>query len=221
MVHERDELTQLIEQALGLADERNLDLVGIKLDEALNELIAHQAGSGNISRIDHLSKNVPTFVEVRTRSGDNVVSLRSPASLERLLSDHAELELHRKSLIQVARGPQNVIAATQQLAIFGKIIDAHRALERCCIYGPLIANGVDASFALEERLGTLLGEMETDWDSYLHAWDCERLEKHWAEFTIATHTILARAGERMRLEEKVIYPLCFMSGLIQMRDAAS
>lgn len=221
MVHERDELTQLIEQALGLADERNLDLVGIKLDEALNELIAHQAGSGNISRIDHLSKNVPTFVEVRTRSGDNVVSLRSPASLERLLSDHAELELHRKSLIQLARGPQNVIAATQQLAIFGQIIDAHRALERCCIYGPLIAAGVDASFALEERLGTLLGEMETDWDSYLHAWDCERLEKHWAEFTIATHTILARAGERMRLEEKVIYPLCFMSGLIQMRDAAS
>jgi hypothetical protein len=72
---------------------------------------------------------------------------------------------------------------------------------------------------LEERLRTLLGEIETDWDSYLYTWDCDRLETQWAEFTVATHTILARAGERMRLEEKVIYPLCFMSGLINMKDA--
>jgi hypothetical protein len=221
MFHDADKLTQLIEQALVLADDNELALVSIKLDEALNELITYRIESGSLSSMDSLISDFPTAVALQNRSGDNVVSLRSPASLERLMSDHIDLDIRRKSLIQLVRGPQNVIEAQRQLTEFGKLIDAHRALERCCIYGPLMTRGIDAGFSLEERLRTLLGEIETDWDSYLYTWDCDRLETQWAEFTVATHTILARAGERMRLEEKVIYPLCFMSGLINMKDAVS
>ncbi|MEG8052682.1 hypothetical protein QP185_04495 [Sphingomonas aerolata] len=103
MFHDTDKLTQLIEQALVLADDNELALVSIKLDEALNQLITYRIVSGSLSSMDSLISDFPTAVALQTRSGDNVVSLRSPAGLDRLMSDHIDLDIRRKSLIQLVR----------------------------------------------------------------------------------------------------------------------
>lgn len=220
MDYESRDLSQLIEQALKLADERDLDLVSIKLDEARAALDAGRGASATLSRMDDLIKTLPASVPVRSVSGSNVITLRAPTSLERLLGEHQALDKRRRALMELVRNPPNAAEAERQLIEFGKLIDDHRATERRCVYGPLLAVGVNADTALEERLASLVGEMETDWDSYLHTWDRQKIENDWREFTAATNTILARAGERMRLEEKIIYPLAFMSGLIHLRESA-
>lgn len=220
MAYETDELAQLIEQALALADQVDLGFVSIKLDEARVTLKAEQDASAPLSRLDELIGELPSRSPTRFFSADNVIKLHAPTSLERLLEEHEVLEARRKALLHLAEGSPNPFEAERQLQEFADVIVAHRATERRCVYGPLMAQGSEADAHLEVRLKDLVGEIETDWQSYLHAWDRNRLASRWAEFALATHSILARAGERMRLEEKVIYSLAFMSGLIQLRKSA-
>ena len=220
MDNDRDELTKLIEQALGLADERQLNLVSIKLEEARIAMIAEPGPSGTLARLEDIVRALPIPVRLRSVSGGNVVTLHAPTSVEHLLSDHAALDARRKALLALVEGPPTAAEAERQLNDFGLLIEAHRATERRCVYGPLLARGVDADLTLERSLTSLVGEMETDWDSYLHQWDRDRIENNWFDFAVATHFILARAAERMRLEEKVIYPVCFLSGLIRLRESA-
>ncbi len=136
------------------------------------------------------------------------------------MDEHEALETKRISLLRLAEGSPDPVEAEKQLAIFGADIQAHRANERRCVYGPLMSKEVDTEPGLEDWLHSLVGQIETDWESYLKLWDRNMIAERWTDFALATHSTLARAGERMRLEEKVIYPLAFSSGLILLRDPA-
>lgn len=67
----------------------------------------------------------------------------------------------------------------------------------------------------------LTGEIERDWKQYLFYWDEGRIASRWSSFALATNIILVRAGDRMRLEERVIYLPAFLGGNIELRQPAS
>lgn len=220
MADKEHELSLLIGQALALADELDLLLVGLKLDEARTALSASKGDPTGLSRLERLIGRLPNTMPDRLSLGRNVVTLHGGTSLERLVTEHDVLDARRKSLLKLTEGPPDPSEAETQLIEFGELIQSHRALERRCVYGPLLAKGIDVSIDVGVKLSSLVAEIETDWDSYLHKWDRESIASGWKDFSLATHSILARAGERLKLEEQIIYPLAFVNGMIQLRDTA-
>jgi hypothetical protein len=220
MVDKKRDLARLIVRALALADELELPIVGAKLDEAAQALKESQDEPAALLQVQGLIRVLANTGPKRSRSGANVVELHPPTSLERLMSDHKVLDNRRKSLLKLTEGRPKPIEASKLVVEFGALIQAHRAVERSCVYGPLMAKGIDAGQDLGVKLGGLVEEIETDWESYLRNWDQGTIGNEWGDFTFATQSTLSRAGERMRLEEQIIYPLAFVSGLIRFGGSA-
>lgn len=220
MVYGTDEVAQLIERALMLADELGLSLTSIQLEEARVAL-----GEDDNAWADALkpkSTLPPVLGEADGCHGEGeVVQLRNSDSLQQLLLEHEDLDRRRKSLLQLVREESDPGEAWRQLAEFKVLIEAHRATERRCVYGPLERGKAQLFSRLNERLTSLTGEIKRDWKQYLYYWNEERIASRWSSFALATNVILVRAGDRMRLEERVIYPLAFLGGNIELRQPAS
>jgi hypothetical protein len=218
VVQGKDELAQLIERALALSDENDLSLVSIHLEAARLALAAEPDASVRLSPREKLTTFEPKPKPACDIGRENVIKLHPPGSLEQLLSEHEALEIRRRCLLELADGTPNPVEAARQLAEFALLIEGHRATERRCVYAPLLVHKIDVSPLLNKKIEGLVGEMEQDWASYLHSWDQEKIARRWKEFCVVTQSILVRAGERMRLEERVIYPLAFMGGMIELGE---
>lgn len=220
VVHGKDELGRLIAEALALADELDLSLVSIQLEGARIALDVDRDVSGSPSWLVKRELSAPQQELTVAASNSNVVKLHASGSLQQLLREHEVLDARRQSLLQLTEGPPNSFEAERQLSEFASLIEAHRATERRCVYGPLLAKKADVKFGNKVKLKGLVGEIERDWERYLRNWDQAKIDRLWSEFCLITHSILPRAGERMRLEERVIYPLAFIGGLIELEDSA-
>lgn len=220
MVDRIDEVSQLIERALTLADELGLSLTSIQLEEAR---IALKKDNHAWTDAPEAKSALPAVVGGLggSHGGGEVVQLRDSVSLQQLLREHETLDLRRESLLLLVRGKPEPSEAWRQLTEFKALIEAHRATERRCVYGPLEREQSHLFARLHEKLTSLTGEIERDWKQYLYYWDEGRIASRWSNFALATNIILTRAGDRMRLEERVIYPLAFLGGNIELKQAAS
>jgi hypothetical protein len=211
------QLRELINQALSLADKNNLLIVGVKLDEARHALDTlreksedcrgDQCGFGNVSPLS------------RTSSEGNIVTLHPPVSFERLLAEHESLDQMRRGLMELVEGPPSPFEAERQLDEFEEAIASHRADELRWVYGPLLARRIGDDPQVGSSYRELVLETEDAWARYFHKWKEQRIAASWATFGLETHQVLTRAGERMRLEERIIYPLALRKGMIRLRDA--
>ncbi|MGR6330401.1 hypothetical protein ACU5AX_15155 [Sphingomonas sp. XXL09] len=209
----------MIDSAISLADEMELGLVSIHLDEARAAL---SSATNDIPSRSHRSA-ITALINFLTSGGGGeaeIVQLRKKDSLEQLLSEHEALDARRVALLELTRQAPNAAEAARQLMEFKTLILQHRLTERRCVYGPLQRRREAAGVPLEKRINQLIEEMDGDWGRYLDGWDEARIEERWGEFVFATTDALLRAGDRMRLEERVIYPLAFMTGSVELRTPA-
>lgn len=150
MVHGIDEVAQLIERALMLADELGLSLTSIQLEEA--RVALGKDGNAWADALESKSTLPPVLSEMGGRHGEGeFVQLRNSDSLQQLLLEHENLDRRRKSLLQLVREEPDPGEAWRQLTEFKSLIEAHRASERRCFYGPLERGKVQLFSRLNEN----------------------------------------------------------------------
>ena len=210
-------LSELVSRALAMADALGLESVGIKLDEA-RVAVARAIDGGDDAPLAEDIAEALAHLGAKPVRASNVSVLHPAISLERLLVEHDELDAQRLALMELAAGPAAPRKAHRMLANFAAQIDGHRAHERRCIYGPLMAIEEEGDLGIGITVRDLVGEIEGDWSAYLRSWNVKRITAEWNAFAIETQRILTKAGERLRIENQLIYPLAFKRGLIPLRE---
>jgi len=217
---------QLLYEALKLLDSQEETLAAAYVAMAIGNLepaTDHEDCERSITQTPLKVSSNDTDNDARcptlfSRQNENVVALHVQGNLEQLLHEHEFLNVRREALIALANGEPKPEEAERQLAEFKALIQSHRATERRCVYGPLMKKEIAGDSALGFKLNTLVEEINGDWETYLTIWNVKTIGRDWERFSRDTNQVLARAGERMRLEERVIYPLAFMGGMITLRS---
>jgi hemerythrin-like domain-containing protein len=133
--------------------------------------------------------------------------VREMPAIRELCSEHRALEEQALLLLRIVAGEVPDSAAVAQLRWrMARMIQSHCEREERLIYDRLRASGDLAATAAAYRCRDEHGALAARFAGFIAAWPVSRISAEWITFRAESQALVAAIGERIRLEETVLYP---------------
>jgi len=138
--------------------------------------------------------------------------------LERLISEHDEIDRLAGSLIETAtlssRNIPDMLDLRNALSIR---LDEHMAKEDGFLYERIIRASETHYLAALDKFEQDFAEFSQHWRAYLEEWPREAIEQDIDRFSDATIALMNRLKARIAHENSLMYPLALQQGRIALR----
>ena len=139
-------------------------------------------------------------------------------SFERLIREHTAISARARSLIDAIDGGASPLALHAALSALEGELGAHLAHEDAAIYPKLMVSADESAAAAREAVRRF-ETLAADWTDHARKWTTTAIARSPRRFGEATRAILGRLGERIKLENELLYPMALGASHIRLRDS--